>query len=323
VDEFLYDVAFSFLDQDKTLAHEFRQLLEPGLRVFVYDRQQEAVGGQDGAEGYARIFKKDARLSVILFRDGWGGTRFTGIEEAAIRDHATRTRFRSMMVVMVEPGQTLPLWIPDTTVWQHAWEEPRAETAAVIRARAREVGAVVHVETVLDVAKRRAAKQHLQEERKEFIASDRGARAAGEEVQRLFAELERQAAELTAAVPALDFRTERQQQLPVKSGCVISAPTRRLAVWWSQPFATTLNGAQLEVGDLPGGHARRGGSSRDAWSLYRFVLTESGEYGWVWHEDVDYSSSLVFIRTRAPEPESTPRFASRLLQRLVEHLLPA
>lgn len=320
-EEFVYDVAFSFLDQDKALAHELRRLLEPGLAVFVYDRKQEAVGGQDGAEAYARIFKKDARLSVILYRDGWGGTRFTAIEEAAIRDRATRTRFRSMAVVMVEPNQRLPDWIPETTVYQHAWEEPRAETSAVIRARARDVGAVVKVETVLDIAKKRSAQQKLKQNREQFLNSAPGAIAAGEEAERLFFELERQAAELTAAVPELNFEAKREHQLPIKTGCVIVAPGRRLAVWWHQPMGHSLSGSQLEVGDLPGGSRIRPQRQDDSWSFYRFTHTSDGEFGWQWF-DSPYDGSGVFILHMSESATlTTPQLASSLLERLVKHTL--
>lgn len=170
---------------------------------------------------------------------------------------------------------------------------------------ARDVGAIVHVETMVDIARKKAARRQRETDRREFLASDRGVRAAGAEVQRLFTEIERQAAELTEAVPEFDLRAKREQRMQMlyKTGCIIEAPRHRLVVWWTQPMARSLNDAQLEVALLRGGIAQHSKSSLDVWTHYHFSLTPDGEQGWEWHEDVDYGAGRGLMRVRDPEVE--------------------
>ena len=316
---FKYDVAFSFCDRDRPIAHEVRTLLEPALRVFVYDHEQEAVGGQDGAESFRRVFRDETYLAVILYRNGWGDTRFTGIEEAAIKDRATLTHFRSMLVVMVEPGQTLPTWIPDTTVYQHAWEEPREETAAVIRYRARVAGAVPRVETLVEATKRRVAEQNAAKRREAFLLSIDGAAAVGREVQQLIAEVERQAAELAAEVPQFTCSAERLTR-GVRTGAAFATPARQLGIWWVQPIAGSLAGAHLEVVDVPNHHFLMAGRiPGKAWACFDFVLTPAGGHAWQWTADGE--SSIGETLRGESVPESTAKLATRLLDRLVRYTI--
>ena len=66
---FKYDVAFSFLDQDEPLARELADLLTP-LTTFVYSEQQLAVAATDGVDTFSKVFRRDARIVVILYRAG-------------------------------------------------------------------------------------------------------------------------------------------------------------------------------------------------------------------------------------------------------------
>lgn len=59
------DVAFSFVDWGRAVAHEVRERLVPAPRVLVYDRKRAAVGGQDGAEGYSRSLVHESSLTII------------------------------------------------------------------------------------------------------------------------------------------------------------------------------------------------------------------------------------------------------------------
>src|SRR5687768_3991511 len=94
-----YDVAFSFLAADLGVAKDLASRLSPGLTVFVFDRFKEDLIGRDGMDAFSEVFRRDARLSVILFRKGWGETPWTGFEESAIKSKALETRFTSLMVV--------------------------------------------------------------------------------------------------------------------------------------------------------------------------------------------------------------------------------
>jgi len=60
--------------------------LRANLEVFVYSKKQDQLAGTDGMESFREVFREQSRLNVVLFRAGWGETRFTRVELAAIKD---------------------------------------------------------------------------------------------------------------------------------------------------------------------------------------------------------------------------------------------
>jgi len=81
-----YDIAISFLQKDESLALEISRRLTEQFSIFVYSERQEEIAGTDGLETFRQVFLAESSLVVILYRDGWGKTRFTRVEEQAIKD---------------------------------------------------------------------------------------------------------------------------------------------------------------------------------------------------------------------------------------------
>lgn len=67
-----YDVAVSFLAQDEPLALELSQTLAGRMTLFVYSERQRDLAGREGMSEFTRIFERESRLVVVLFRKGWG-----------------------------------------------------------------------------------------------------------------------------------------------------------------------------------------------------------------------------------------------------------
>jgi hypothetical protein len=85
MEHFTYDVAFSFLSQDEALAIEISDLLQGRFATFVYSERQKDLAGADGEEKFSSVFLSESRIVAILFRSGWGETKWTRIEQTAIR----------------------------------------------------------------------------------------------------------------------------------------------------------------------------------------------------------------------------------------------
>ncbi|MDB4915626.1 MAG: hypothetical protein JWM95_3270 [Gemmatimonadetes bacterium] len=313
-----FDVAFSFVSrEDLSVAKKLRDLLEPVLCAFVYTDHQDIVGGGEGMTAYGNVFRNETRLAVILLRPDWGKTQWTAVEEAAIRDRSLRTGGRSYMVVSMEEGLALPSWIPWTTIYQQGWREPLLETAAVIRARARDAGAVLKVESALDIARKRARHFDVARERDEMMKSPRGAAAGRNEAIRLMAEVSRLADEFTTALPELQLRAafEVLGQGRRIGGQLIGAHGSGLSLFWDQPINSSLNGARLHVREV----SAAGGYS---WSFYEFVLTDDGEPAWRWDRDADNAgtSGIIFMSSSPLEAVQTSPFAERRVAKLTEYI---
>ncbi len=84
-DSYEYDVAFSFLQQDEQLAAEMADRIRDRVKVFIYSEQQKQLIANDGIDAFSRVFRREARIVVVLYRESWGNTKWTRIEETAIK----------------------------------------------------------------------------------------------------------------------------------------------------------------------------------------------------------------------------------------------
>ena len=85
---FKYDVAFSFLAEDEELTIQINSLIQDRIVTFIYSRKQGKIAGTDGERTFNRVFGSEARIVFVLYRENWGKTPWTRIEETAIRNRA-------------------------------------------------------------------------------------------------------------------------------------------------------------------------------------------------------------------------------------------
>src|SRR5665213_858582 len=112
-----YDVAISFLQQDVNTAEALARKLGEVFDVFFYPYRQEELAGKDGLEGFREPFYDNSRLNVVLYRDGWGQTRFTGVEERAIKDACFNNGgYDRLFFLMLDEKSTHPGWLADSPV---------------------------------------------------------------------------------------------------------------------------------------------------------------------------------------------------------------
>ena len=205
-DPFKWDVAISLRAADAELAGQLADALAP-LRVFLFTRRQQDLGGANQVEVFTETFRRDARLSVVLHRKEWGASDYTDLESLAIQERGLRTRWRSVFLVKLDDSEA-PLWFA-----QHVLgyvEYPRysiAEVAGAIRARAEELGAVARVETLTEYHARLAKAAADERDRQTFAASTLGLAAARAEVGRLFNVLEQQCELLRGVATDFEMRS--------------------------------------------------------------------------------------------------------------------
>ncbi len=87
MDDYKYEVAFSFLQDDEQLALEIADRIRDrvSVKVFVYSERQDELVGTDGVDVFSRVFGEESRIVPVLCRQGWGETKWTRVEENAIR----------------------------------------------------------------------------------------------------------------------------------------------------------------------------------------------------------------------------------------------
>ena len=150
--EFKYDVAFSFLKEDLNLAQEINDLIQDRVSTFIFTDRQDELIGQDGMTRFPEVFGKEARIVVVLYREAWGTTPWTRVEQEAIRERVLLEG--PDFTVFVSLDRKKPVWLSRTQMWYDISAFQAKGAAAVITKRVTEYGGAIREETVEDRAAR-------------------------------------------------------------------------------------------------------------------------------------------------------------------------
>ena len=149
-EEFKYDVAFSFTEQDEQLAYTLYSLLKDRLSCFIYSEEQKKLAGGDGENLFNSVYSKESRVVVILFRQEYGKTKWTRIEETAIRNRGYEEGYDFVILIPTEKQVAPPKWLPKIRLWVGLERWGIESAAVVIEARVQEFGGTVKVETIAE-----------------------------------------------------------------------------------------------------------------------------------------------------------------------------
>ena len=146
--EYKYDAAFSFLAKDEGRAVSVSDKLSDRFKTFVYSEHQKELAGRDGEEAFARVFSREARIVVIFYREMWGTTPWTRIEQEAIRNRAHDEGYDFTIFVPLDPNPRMPAWLPKHRLWADIERWGESGLAAVIENHIRDSGGEATPETL-------------------------------------------------------------------------------------------------------------------------------------------------------------------------------
>jgi len=278
-----YDVAISFLVRDLTLAQALRDKLSVGLNVFFFPHTQEELAGTDGLESMREPFL-NSRINVVLYREQWGNTPWTGIEAAAVKDSCLKTHYRSLFFFVVESTDVLPKWLPDTHIRLNYGEFTLDEAVGAIKLRAEEQGGHYEPMTPLKKAKLLREEERYQFERSQLKSQGGIERILGS-VEALFNAIKGQCDAVNA-----DGNLEIECELNLRDhACVMRLGRTGMVVRWDQPYSNGLENSCLSVEEYNG----RLRFSGELWNQvmarppellrktkYEPQLSRARDYGW-------------------------------------------
>ncbi len=276
--KFAYGVAISFLSEDENLAQTIAHKLKENLKVFVYSEQQKEIAGKDGVETFTNLFQSDARVVVILYREGWGKTKWTRVEETAIKDRFLNTGWDFLIVILLEPPQT-PVWLPDSRLWFDINTFGIDEAVGVIKAQVLKEGGEVIVETFLDQADRQNEELEMLENRKKILESKQGYESALICAQDLYVKFKENSDNLFKKMNVpLQFEGDYTQYKIEGYGV-------RLNVKWYTQFSHSLkdSGLSIKLSEVDRRPEKRFSSSKflDLSNLlYTFDINDLNQHGW-------------------------------------------
>lgn len=136
-----FDIAISLCKQDLEFARKIVKALNPSLKVFFYEDQQEELISKSGPEEFAKKFKIESRIVIILSRKEWSETFYTEIERNAIVDRTAikNEGYEFLMVIPMIPSE-IPNWYPSTKIYADPTRFSTEELARFIEFKVTEEG---------------------------------------------------------------------------------------------------------------------------------------------------------------------------------------
>jgi hypothetical protein len=235
---FKYDVAFSFLAGDENLAIQINDLIQDRVRTFIYSRKQGEIAGTE--ETFNRVFSSEARIVFVLYREGWGKTPWTRIEESAIRNRAYEKGYDFVLFAPLDKSPAVPKWLPKNRIWIGLERWGIEGAASIIEARIHEAGGETKEETCEQRAVRFIREISVEEARQKFLGSEEGVKSAESEVAKLFAQLERIVKNVSENEKGvyLSFRKRPRE-------CSIDGNGFSISLHWSLTYRNTLSNSAL------------------------------------------------------------------------------
>jgi len=239
---FKYDIAFSFLSQDESIAQQINDALQERFQTFLYSERQKELAGTDGEETFKRVFAKEARIVAVLYRPEWGSTSWTRIEQTAIRDRAHDDGYDfCTFIAMTDPIER-PNWLPKNRLLYGLKRFGVSGAATALEARIQEQGGVISEETVTQRGQRLKRAQQFAAEVEHFLSTEMGVTAANAAVLDIVQRITQYAADLKKTGLNFDVRELAW------GNHVVRSPNAVLVFYWQSHYANSLNGAKLDVG---------------------------------------------------------------------------
>jgi hypothetical protein len=288
IDNPQYDVAISFLSKDEPIATAIHQNLTEGLKVFFFPRNQEELAGTDGLESMRTPFFDDSRVMVVLYREPWGKTPWTRVEETAIKESCLEYGWQRLFFIVLDRESSLPIWLPKNYVRFNFADFGLEQAIGAIKARVQENGGQYLPPTPAKRAEIFKAEELFRRD-KGRMNSVEGTKAIFSSVADLFSQVERDCADISER-GLLQIRYAKSlQEGRVDQRCSMTDDHVGLAVAWLQRYSSNLVDAYLVVREFAGGLILPGEGGQRVYFRQPRVVSETRylpdlsfarEYGW-------------------------------------------
>ena len=193
-----YDVAISFLSIDEPSAAALYGRLSDGLKVFFYPRSQEELAGTDGLESMRTPFLSGSRIVVVLYREPWGKTPWTRVEQTAIQEGCLNHGWHRLFFLVLDRMSAIPVWLPQNHVRFNFEEFGLEQAVGAIKARVQESGGIIEPMTALKRAAIYEEEARYAEDRKS-IGSFEGMATVRQKVSEVLIEIQRLTEQINAS----------------------------------------------------------------------------------------------------------------------------
>jgi len=287
IENFKYDVAFSFVQQDEELAFALYKLLKDRLQCFIYSDQQKRLAGADGEKVFNSVFSKETRVVVVLYRNEWGNTKWTRIEETAIRNRGYEQGYDFVILIPTDNKFSPPEWLPKNRIWIGLERWGIQSAASVIEARVQDFGVQINDESISEKVVRTENAIKEKQTREQVLNSQDGLTRAFSELDVIISEIKRHELEIRSNTANWHLRVRDNKQ----NACDIISYGYYLTFQFNMRWSDSLEGSYLLIA-LFKGYFDENDNSSDPFhenklissTRVQFDINEVNQYGWTLKE---------------------------------------
>ncbi len=276
-----FEVAFSFLEDDEKIAYEINDTIQDRYSTFIYSQHQKEIVGTDGAETFRQVFEEKSRIVVVIYREQWGKTFWTRIEENAIKHRVLEESADFTIFVSLDGNK--PKWLSKTQIWYDYNRFGAKSTAAIIEKKITEYGGEIREETIFDQAERHKRELLFQKELITYLASNQAYSDASTEVRNLLSDAESNINKITDHSIQLSFGNSKKEN----EYYICFGKNHGLSFNWKCRNNNSLNDSYLEVlianGEYFDRNPNRPGRVYKK-EKYKFYKNITNQKGWVQFE---------------------------------------
>jgi hypothetical protein len=237
-----YDVAISFLGNDESLALQIKKAMGQRVSCFVFTEEQKRLAASDGEVTLNAIFSKEACIVVILHRENWAKTKWTRLEETAIRNRGFDEGYDFLVFVPLDTVSP-PEWLPKNRISTKLDPWGIDGLASVIERKIQEYGGTIREETMLDKVRSVHAEIDGHAKRKHTLQNREGTELAYMEYEKIRHIIDKYCHDVSTSIPDWQFRITRSKKSVLK----IVSYGHELNISWAQWSSSSKGYLQITM----------------------------------------------------------------------------
>jgi hypothetical protein len=277
LEDFNFEVAFSFHSKDQTKAVRINNLLKDRYKTFIYSERQKELVGAKGDEKFKKVFQFEARVVVVLYCKEWGNTPWTMIESDAIRARGFEKGYDFLILIPTESD--IPKWLHPTYIWGNLKRYGIKGAAASIENKIQLLGGEKKDLTPGDIAKWIDEKSNFTRKRSVMLNSIKGVSNANKEIQLLFNSIEKKSQKLNGPNLVLNFKKIDEKT------CSVLSKNISMRITWNNYSWNSLEDRTLSVNILELVRGFNAVPIELKSYTFLFDFSEAEEYGWIKEHD--------------------------------------
>lgn len=137
---------------------------------------------------FPRIYKKESRFVIVLYREEWGSGGWTKREYLAIQDRVLKEGEEFLLFIRLDDSK-LPEWLSAKYAY-HSFKPSELDSLIMtVESRLNSVGSKITYETPIQRAKAIKIYQEILNKKREFLASNDGYKSRSSEIEKFIAYL--------------------------------------------------------------------------------------------------------------------------------------